>query len=126
MNHEPAELWAFLPLGYLITVTLETPVLLWLLSARHRLRDRFLAGLWLTACTYPIVIVVLPLLMRGRPVWEYLVVAETFAPATECLLFWWVWIKPLPVDRRATIWDLGVVVLANLISFGAGELFYSR
>jgi hypothetical protein len=33
-------------------------------------------------------------------------------------------VKPLPPDRRATTRDMLAVVLANLASFGAGELIY--
>ncbi|MCA9073149.1 MAG: hypothetical protein KDA84_29705, partial [Planctomycetaceae bacterium] len=54
-------LWAFLPWGYLLTILLETPVLLVGLSARHSWSRRFLSGIWLTACTYPIVVLVLPI-----------------------------------------------------------------
>jgi hypothetical protein len=71
-----------------MTVAIETPILLIGLSRRHSLRDRFIAGLWLTACTYPIVFIVLPPLVwthYGRA-W-YLVFAETFAPLAECVLF---------------------------------------
>ena len=46
-------LWRFLPLGYLLTILIETPILLVGLSKRHPIKRRLLAGLWLTACTYP-------------------------------------------------------------------------
>jgi hypothetical protein len=74
---DTAALWWFLPWGYLFTVAVELPVLLVGLAPRHSLRDRLVAGLALTAFTYPIVICVLPPL-----VWEpwgrtwYLAVAE--------------------------------------------------
>ena len=42
------DLWRFLPVGYLFTVALETPVLWLLLSPRHPRRRRLFAGLWLT------------------------------------------------------------------------------
>lgn len=45
------ELQFFLPRGYLLTITLETPILLLGLSACHGARRRLLSGLWLTACT---------------------------------------------------------------------------
>jgi hypothetical protein len=57
----PAELWRFLPLGYLFTILIETPVLLIGLSRRHSIRQRLFAGVWLTACTYPIVVLVMPI-----------------------------------------------------------------
>lgn len=108
-----SELWAFLPIGYVLTVAIETPVLVAGLSQRHPLRRKLLAGLWLTACTYPIVVLVLPLLIEPRG--AYLAVAETFAPAAECLLFW------LAFGERETVWrDCGAIVVANLASFLIG------
>ena len=47
---EPAHLWAFLPLGYLLTIAVETPVLLLFLARRHTYTTRLVAGVWLTAC----------------------------------------------------------------------------
>ena len=69
--------------------SLEAPILLIGLSLRHRLRNRLLAAIWVNACTYPIVVLVLPYLVWvpfGRI--AYLAVAETFAPVAECSLFW--------------------------------------
>ncbi|HEX4611416.1 MAG TPA: hypothetical protein VH092_24695 [Urbifossiella sp.] len=109
--------------GYLFTVAVETAVLLAGLSRRHPVRARLFAGAWLTACTYPVVWLVLPGLFDGRT--AYLVVAETFAPAAECALFWLAFIRPNPPDRRATVRDMLAVVAANLASFGAGELIYA-
>src|ERR1044071_5982978 len=84
-------LWLFLPVGYLVTILIETPVLLIGLPPKLSLRQKLLCGLWLTACTYPIVVLVLPTLMMeyfdlSRGV--YLGVAETFAPVGECFFFW--------------------------------------
>ena len=107
--------------GYLLTVAVETAVLLVGVSRRHRVRARLFAGAWLTACTYPIVWLVLPELFQSR--WVYLLVAETFAPLAECALFWFAFARHLPPDRRATRRDFVAVVAANLLSFGAGEVF---
>jgi len=118
---DAAAQWGFLPWGYLFTVAVELPLLLVGLSPRHSLRDRVLAGLALTAFTYPIVICVLPPLvwaLWGRG-W-YLLVAETFAPVAECLLFRAAF-GPAPT-RAAAIRDAAAIVLANLASFGLGEL----
>ncbi len=116
----PNELWRFLPLGYLLTVLIETPILLVGLSAPHPIRRRLLAGLWLTACTYPVVVLVLPLLLNDRTV--YLVIAETFAPVAECLLFWLAFGKQMGVGSR-TMWrDFTTIVVANLASFLGGEV----
>ena len=113
----PAELWAWLPFGYALTVSVETPVLVFGLSRRHSLARKLFAGLWLTACTYPIVVLVLPILIPSRGV--YVAVAETFAPAAECALFW------LAFRSRETVWrDMAAIVVANLASFLTGALLF--
>lgn len=109
--------------GYTLTVLAETAVLLLGLSRRHPVRGRLFAGVWLTACTYPVVWLVLPPLFDNRR--DYLIVAEVFAPAAECLLFYSAFVKPLPPDRRATLRDLLAIVVANLASFGYGELLFA-
>jgi hypothetical protein len=116
-----AALWRFLPLGYALTVAIELPVLLVGLSARHSLGRRVFAGFWLTACTYPIVVLVLPLLVPeawGRP--AYLAIAETFAPAAECALFWAMFLREEPTNWPATWRDLAAITIANLASFLLG------
>jgi hypothetical protein len=117
VTSRPEDLWLFLPLGYLLSVAVETPVLLVGLSKSLSFRQRLFAGLWLTACTYPIVVLVLPLLFSSQPRYLYLLAAETFAPVAECLLFW------LAFRGRTGEWarNFAVIVLANLLSFGAGE-----
>lgn len=123
MPPDAAALWGFLPWGYLCTVAVELPVLLVGLSPRHSLRDRLVAGLALTAFTYPVVICVLPPLVWGP--WGrgwYLAVAETFAPVAECLLFRAAF-GPSPT-RGAAGRDAAAIVLANLASFRLGELLY--
>ncbi len=115
----PSDLWRFFPVGYLVTIAIETPFLLLGLSSRHSLVRRLVCGVWLTACTYPIVTLVLPLLMGSYSRASYLVVAETFAPVMECLLFWFAF----GVERRSQLLrDFAVIVVANLASFGVGEL----
>jgi hypothetical protein len=121
----PSELWLFLPLGYLFTVAIETPVLIIGLSRSLTLHQRLFAGLWLSACTYPIVVLVLPLLFASSPRSLYLLVAETFAPVAECALFWVVFRKYLEPGRLSLLRNLAVVVVANLLSFGAGEILNS-
>ncbi len=113
--HDP---WVFLVVGYLLTIAIETPVLLLGLSPEHSIKRRLAAGAWLTACTYPIVVIVLPEFFHVQQErLAYLAVAETFAPAAECLLFWAAF-GPLRHPWR----DLAVVAAANLASFGVGEL----
>lgn len=120
----PLELWRFLPLGYLLTIAIETPILFFGLAPRHPKRHRLMAGLWLTACTYPIVTLVLPLLLENYSRAVYLVVAETFAPVAECILFWLAFGSAAEFGKRSMWRDAGAIVLANLASFAAGELMY--
>ena len=132
-------LWRFLPLGYLLTILIETPILLIGLSKQHPIKRRLLAGLWLTACTYPVVVLVLPPLFESRSRAAYLIVAETFAPVAECILFWLAYGMATELGKssivathasggpargtRAYLWrDFAAIVVANLASFGAGEV----
>jgi hypothetical protein len=119
-------LWIFFPLGYLLTILIETPILLCGLSPRHGLTDRFVAGFWLTACTYPIVILVLPPLMyENFPRWQYLVVAEIFAPVAECILFCFAYEQHPRADHRTVTRDFATITVANLTSFGIGEWLHT-
>jgi hypothetical protein len=116
------ELWHFLPFGYLLTILIETPILCAGLSPRHPLPRKILAGVWLTACTYPIVTLVLPLLFPPDARALYLLVAETFAPVAECLLFWLAFGKTAERSSAATRRDFVAIIIANLASFGIGEV----
>ena len=120
----PLELWRFLPLGYLLTIAIETPILFFGLSRRHPKRHRVMAGLWLTACTYPIVMLVLPLLLENYSRGVYLLVAEIFAPVAECVLFWLAFGSASELGKRSMWRDFGAIVLANIASFVAGEIMY--
>ena len=111
---------AWMPLYYLITVAVELPVLWVALSRRHSPRVKLFAGFWLTACTYPVLWLVLPPLFDNYRL--YLLVGETLVPIIECLLFWLVFVRGRPANRRATLRDLAAIVLANLASFGFGLL----
>jgi len=118
----PSELWRFFPLGYLFSILIETPVLLIGLSKRHPIKHRLFAGIWLTACTYPIVVLVLPLALAGVSRAKYLVVAETFAPVAECILFWLAYGDREQIGKALMWRDFGAIVLANLASFLGGEV----
>lgn len=109
-------------LGYLLTVAVETAVLLAGLSRRHPRRVQLFAGVWLTACTYPVVWLVLPPLFAERL--PYLIAAETFAPAAECALFWFAFARRLSRNPRATAADMTAITVANLCSFGLGEALH--
>ena len=118
----PSELWHFLPLGYLLTILIETPILCVGLSRRHPISRKLLAGVWLTACTYPIVTLVLPLLFNQERRVLYLVVAETFAPVGECVLFWLAFGTRAELGKPSMWRDVITIILANLASFGIGEV----
>ena len=118
-----AELWRFLPLGYLLTILIETPILVLGLSHRHSRVRRLLAGAWLTACTYPIVTLVLPILFTDSSRTVYLVVAEIFAPVGECVLFWLAFGSRSELGKPSMRRDFLTIIVANLASFLAGEVF---
>ncbi len=99
----------FLPLGYLVSVMLETPVLLIGLSSIHSFGTKVFAGVWLTACTYPIVVLTLPPVAGGF----YVPVAETFAPAAECVLF-------ATLVGTWRLRDMAAIIAANLASWLVG------
>jgi hypothetical protein len=101
----------FLPLGYAVSVMLEIPVLLIGLSSIHSFGTKLFAGVWLTACTYPIVVLTLPPITGGF----YVPIAETFAPVAECILF--------ATLVRTWCWrDMAAIVAANLASWLLGPL----
>ena len=118
----PNDLWRFLFIGYLFTILIETPVLLIGLSQRHSIRRRLFAGVWLTACTYPIVVLVLPLVLANASRAIYLIVAETFAPVAECGLFWLAFGNSAELGKRSMWQDFATIVIANLASFIGGEI----
>lgn len=118
-------LLAFLPLGYLVTILIETPVLLFGLSPKLTVRQRLWCGVWLTACTYPIVVLVLPAVFLDHSRTLYLAVAETFAPVAECFLFWVAYRKRGLLEGRDWVRSFIAVVIANLASFALGEVLNS-
>lgn len=117
-----ADLWRFLPIGYVLTIFVETPVLSLLLPAKVTAKERIFCGVWLTACTYPVVVLVLAPLMMDFGRGSYLLVAEIFAPLAECLLFWMAFRSRKGFDMREWIAAFAVIALANLASFGVGEV----
>lgn len=119
----PEALWQFLWVGYPLTVAIELPILLIGLSRMHAMRTRVLAGFWLTACTYPIVVLVLPLLITDRAL--YLLVAETFAPLAECAIFTLA-LQPREMAMSLRGRDWAAIVIANLASFLIGAWIFSE
>ena len=117
-----SELWRFFPVGYLVTILIETPILLVGLSRKHNLAARLFAGIWLTACTYPIVTLVLPLVLVNESRWLYLLVAESFAPIAECALFWLAFGNREDLGSNGMWRDFAAITVANLMSFGLGEI----
>ena len=81
--------------------------------------------MWLTACTYPVVVLVLPTLMNGFPRWQYLAVAETFAPVGECVIFCVAFRTKGILDSAGWARSFVAIVIANLASFGVGEILNS-
>jgi hypothetical protein len=118
----PSELWRFLPFGYLLTILIETPILIAGLSPRHLLKRKLLAGVWLTACTYPIVVLVLPLFFANSSRAAYLIVAEVFAPVAECVLFWLAYGDSKELGKASMWRDFAAIIVANLASFLTGEV----
>ena len=118
-----AELWWFLIVGYVATVAIELPILIFGLSERTNVAERFKLGFILTGFTYPIVVLVLPVLI-SIPFGQlpYIVVAETFAPLAEIVCFRMLVKQKLFVgfDR-----DAFVILAANLCSFLIGWVFLS-
>ena len=117
-----SELWRFFPLGYLFSILIETPILIIGLSKRHSVKRRIFAGIWLTACTYPIVVLVLPLLFANASRVIYLIIAETFAPVAECILFWLAYGEAEQLGKALMWQDFAAIVVANLASFLGGEV----
>ncbi len=78
--------------------------------------------MWLTACTYPIVVLALPLALANVSRATYLVVAETFAPLAECALFWLAYGEAEQLGKPSMRRDFAAIIVANLASFLGGEV----
>lgn len=103
--------WQFLFFGYALSVMVEGPVLLFGLSPRHSVSVKLFASFWLTACTYPMVILALPALL---PRAYYIPVAEIFAAIAESALF-------AELFRGRWTWrDMIAIAAANVASFVFG------
>ena len=123
-NLAPSSLWYFLPVGYLFTIAIETPILLLGLPNKLTFKQKLMCGIWLTACTYPIVVLVLPMLLQDFSWVIYITIAEIFAPAGECLFFWLAFRGNKLLQTIDWIRCFIVIILANLASFGFGEIMH--
>jgi hypothetical protein len=112
----PEYLLGWMPIGYLVTVAIEAPILFFGLNPKYAWKTRLFAGFWLTACTYPIVWLVLPFWLDADNNWEfYIVVAEIFAPLAECFLF-----DMTIGEPKNRVRDWLTIITANVASFLLG------
>jgi hypothetical protein len=99
------------------------------LSRKHTIKEKIFASIWLNACSYPVVSLVIPFFVdpfRDRLL--YLIIAETLAPVSECCLFWLAFAETSAGNqppRASLVRDLAAILIANLCSFGVGELLYT-
>jgi hypothetical protein len=119
----PLEDVRFFLVAFAITIGVEAPVLLVGLSSRHKLAVRLFAAVWLTACTYPLLALVLPVLMNPhRFPLIYMTVGESFVVVAEITLFWLTFIAPSPWGNNGMARDIAAITSANIASFGLGLL----
>lgn len=115
-------LWLFFPIGYLTTILIETPFLIFGLPPKFSIKQKILCGVWLTACTYPIVVLVLPAAMQNFSRESYLAVAESFAHFGECVIFWLAFRGRTDFSTKDWIRSFAAILLANFASFTIGEV----
>lgn len=104
--------------GYILSLVVELPVLVLGLSPSHKLNEKVLAGLWLTACTYPAFSWVFPSFIHEPVLLTF--VREAYAALGEAFLFWLAFVKL--AGGTSLRRDILVVILANVLSFLFGEL----
>lgn len=116
-----------LVVGYTLTVAIEIPILFALLSPSHSRKSKLIAGFFLTACSYPLVVFVMPRIFN--PLVEgllYKSVTETIVPIVECAVFWLLFTRRqkilAAISKRMLVRDFAAITLANLCSFGLGEV----
>ena len=116
-------IWArMVLLGYLLTISLEMPVLLVGLGQRYSVKERLLAGILLTTCSYPFITILFPLIWNPyRQYRTYITVSEIFAPLCECLVFAFFFQRRKCLSLKQRSLDFVVIILANLLSFLWGE-----
>lgn len=110
--------------GYAFTITVEALVLLVGLSKPHSYARRVAAGVWLPACLYPFLWLLLPHFIdftRQRPIFAS--VGEIFISFAKCGLFYLAFQHGRGLTRREQARDWLAISLANFTSFALGELF---
>lgn len=116
----------FFFIGYLATVVLEAIILIPFLSSRHSLKIKLVSCALLTAFTYPFVVFFFPkLILDTFGELFYVLIAETFAPFAECVLFCIIIKKSYKkLCCLSTIRDFAAIIFANIFSFLIGEFFW--
>jgi hypothetical protein len=112
--------------GYVATIAVETPLLCLWLSPRHSFTRKVLAGLWLTACSYPIVVLTIPrFISPSSSMVRYMITAETAAVLLEVVLFFAAFDGACVAGERSSrsdrFRDCSAIIGANACSFLAGE-----
>ncbi len=100
---------------------IETPVLFICLGKRYTTKQKLLAGLLLTACSYPFVVFIFPLIWDPYKQFSiYAFVSEAFAPLSECFVFYLLFQRVKQQSQREKVKDYLAVLFANLMSFLSG------
>lgn len=123
MNMDPIT-WTRIALtGYLLTISIETPVLVFGLGNRYTLKEKLFAGAFLTGCSYPFVAIVFPMIWNPYNDYStYVTISEIFAPVSECIIFALLFQRRKLMSSRLRAQELAVVIAANLVSYLSGEL----
>ena len=123
LNIDPL-VWARMAgLGYLLTISMETPVLLLGLANRYSMKEKFIAGALLTACSYPFVAIFFPMIWNPYENYStYIAVSEVFAPLSECVVFAFLFqLRKPEITTKQRILDFVAIIAANLFSYLFGE-----
>ena len=119
----PATLARMIAIGYLLTIAFETPVLYFGLGSRYTPKEKLLAGLVLTLCSYPFVVLLFPSIWNPYSDYgTYVLVSEIFAPVSECVVFAILFQRKKQLSSKPRLVDFFWILMANLTSFSAGEL----
>lgn len=112
VTSDPVSFLEYLPY-FLKTCALELPIYWLFLKGKKGFLQILMINILLNLSTHPIVFFIIPLLLKGGTYFQYLSVAEFFAPLVEFLILW----RGFKVDGRVA---LLAAVAANLFSWGLG------